>query len=145
MIVMTIKRSIWCLRHLLLACMRRYDEKHHPPDAFTAAYTDIFFPFSPGCDQDYTCSGTWRMRQPELLHSLTVKLAETFLALRQAEEGKKKLAAAHRYDQQHVDKLASIDTVSKSDADASSSSSSSWGAEIMLWSDKRVFGLTAGH
>lgn len=58
----------------------------------------------------------------------------------------KKLAAAHRYDQQHVDKLASIDTVSKSDADASSSSSSSsWGAEIMLWSDKRVFGLTAGH
>lgn len=82
------------------------------------------------------------MRQPELLHSLTVKLAETFLALRQAEEGKKKLAAAHRYDQQHVDKLASIDTVSKSDADASSSSS---GAEIMLWSDKRVFGLTAGH
>lgn len=57
---------------------------------------------------------------------------------------KKKLAAAHRYDQQHVDKLASIDTVSKSDADASSSSSS-WGAEIMLWSDKRVFGLTAGH
>lgn len=54
---------------------------------------------------------------------------------------KKKLAAAHRYDQQHVDKLASIDTVSKSDADASSS----WGAEIMLWSDKRVFGLTAGH
>lgn len=55
---------------------------------------------------------------------------------------KKKLAAAHRYDQQHVDKLASIDTVSKSDADASSSS---WGAEIMLWSDKRVFGLTAGH
>lgn len=90
MIVMTIKRSIWCLRHLLLACMRRYDEKHHPPDAFTAAYTDIFFPFSPGCDQDYTCSGTWRMRQPELLHSLTVKLAETFLALRQAEEGKKK-------------------------------------------------------
>lgn len=56
---------------------------------------------------------------------------------------KKKLAAAHRYDQQHVDKLAPIDTVSKSDADASSSSS--WGAEIMLWSDKRVFGLTAGH
>lgn len=41
------------------------------------------------CNQDYTGSRTRGTRQAELLHSLTVKLTETFPALRQAAEGKK--------------------------------------------------------
>lgn len=47
------------------------------------------------------------MRQAELLHSLTVKLTETFPALRQAAEGKKRDLAGCRAqridDEQHVD------------------------------------------
>ena len=53
---------------------------------FTAAYSCRFT----GCNQGYADLRTSGMRRTELLHSLTVKLTETFPALRQAAEEKKK-------------------------------------------------------
>ena len=57
-----------------------------PNVMFTAAYSCRFT----GCNQGYADLRTSGMRRTELLHSLTVKLTETFPALRQAAEEKKK-------------------------------------------------------
>lgn len=97
-----IRIIVWTSSFVALDAPIRFKHRQSTPNIMiTAANSCIFL------NAIWTGLRTWGTRQPELLHSLTVKLTATLAALRQAAEEKKKdLAGCPTQridDEQHVD------------------------------------------